>query len=271
MIERNAKLLKTGSYPDKNIDLTEADLDKLVGSFSEVPVKIEHEDTPFDGFLGVVKRIWRVGKELFGSIGFTKEAWDLIDKCGADKLSVGMRRDKTGLTEVSLVKRPRISGAALMNDSINFHNGMFCKTQDSQENEEANMTTDSGKDKHSLPGTIDFAKRVEELETELRDKKAQTKVDALLGRGKITPASVEFAKTLLMAEDENTVAFGEEKTSIADLFSRFVESLPPVVSFSEMAAVSNTEHDFDKAERDVLEKLGISEEDASRIMKGGNR
>lgn len=121
LIERPAKLFEAGNYEDRKLNVTEADLDKIVGSFSgDVPVKIEHRDSPLDGFLGAVRSVYRQGKDLMGSIGFTREAWALIDKAGARKLSVGIMRDFSGLAEVSLVKKPRVSGAAVFDDRIEF-------------------------------------------------------------------------------------------------------------------------------------------------------
>lgn len=118
MIEREAKLFEAGEYADKNMTVTEANLDTVVSNFQEAPVKIEHRDSPLDGALGSLKSVSRKGKELFGKIAFTREAWTLIDKAGARKLSVSLKRDFSGIPEVSLVKNPRVSGAAVFDDRI---------------------------------------------------------------------------------------------------------------------------------------------------------
>lgn len=118
IIERTAKLFEAGNYPDKGIEITTDALDAIVGSFTSIPVKVEHSDTPFDGALGNCTKVWRDGNDLKGIVGFSPEAWQLIDKAGAKKLSIGVKRDLSALTEVSLVKNPRVQGAAVFDDHI---------------------------------------------------------------------------------------------------------------------------------------------------------
>ena len=118
LIERDAKLFEAGDYPDKGITVTEDELDTIASGTKDAPVKIEHVDTAFDGAMGVLRSARRVGKELMGRIGFTREAWALIDRAKARRLSVAVKRDKTGLVEVSIVKQPRIASAAVFDDRI---------------------------------------------------------------------------------------------------------------------------------------------------------
>ena len=118
IIERTAKLFEAGNYPDKGIDITTDALDAISSNFTSIPVKVEHSDTPFDGALGNCTKVWRDGNDLKGVIGFSPEAWQLIDKAGAKKLSIGIKRDLSALTEVSLVKNPRIETAAVFDDRI---------------------------------------------------------------------------------------------------------------------------------------------------------
>ena len=56
-IEREAKLFEAGSYPDRGIEITEEDLDRIIANASEAPIRIEHTATPFDGALGVLKSV----------------------------------------------------------------------------------------------------------------------------------------------------------------------------------------------------------------------
>ena len=111
IVERDALLFRAGAYPDKDIEITEEDLDRMVESYTPAPIKVEHTDTPIR--FGVVTRIWRVGRELFGRLAFNPLAWALARECGATKLSAAVRRDKSGLEEVSLVRSPRIADAAV--------------------------------------------------------------------------------------------------------------------------------------------------------------
>lgn len=111
-VTREAKLFEAGSYPDKGIDITEDDLDNIVASHTATtPLKIEHGDSVFDNVLGTVSRIYRQGKELMGSLSFTDAAWNLLQQTECRGLSCGIRKDKTGLAEVSLVRNPRVADA----------------------------------------------------------------------------------------------------------------------------------------------------------------
>lgn len=111
-IERVAKLFEAGDYPDKGLSITEQDVQTLVDAFdAEIPVRIQHVDTAFDGMLGCVTAVWRRGKELLGRIRFSPDTWSLIDRCGARRLSVGMQVSPLRLMEVSIVDHPRVATA----------------------------------------------------------------------------------------------------------------------------------------------------------------
>lgn len=121
MVERVAKLFEAGDYPDKGVSFGEEDIQALVDSFeAEVPVKIQHVDTAFDGMLGAVRSVWRRGKELMGRIAFAPDTWSLIDRCGARRLSVGLSYDPLGLREVSIVDSPRVATAQVFADCVTF-------------------------------------------------------------------------------------------------------------------------------------------------------
>jgi hypothetical protein len=118
-VTREAKIFEAGEYPDKNLTVTEDDLDTIVSNFAPdtVPVKIEHESTPFDGKLGNVVKLWRQGRDLMGKITFPKATWELIESASAKKLSAGVLRTKTGLSEVSIVSNPRVATAQVFHDT----------------------------------------------------------------------------------------------------------------------------------------------------------
>jgi hypothetical protein len=117
MIERDALIFQAGDYPDKDFAVTEDELDGIVSGFAAVPVKIEHGETPFDGALGTLQSIWRAGKDLMGKLSMPKPAWDFLQHAGAKKLSAAVKRDKTGLTEVSIVANPAVAAAQIFHDS----------------------------------------------------------------------------------------------------------------------------------------------------------
>ena len=277
MIEREAKLFEAGVYPDKDVEITEADLDRIVAGFVEAPVKVEHEDTPFDGVLGTLKRIWRRGRELFGSIAFTTEAWQLIDLARARRLSVAISRDKSAITEVSLVRRPRVAGAVVFSTgevgSVDGEptKGGNCMNQNTVEPLDA-AATEGGRLEACI--TNETLARLEaknsELEFKLSVRDAQAKVDALKRAGKLVPAAESFARAILSAGGGASITFGEETVSAAQLFERFMDAMPKVIEFGEKTEAGSPNIGFSDAERAVFAKLGVSEEKAAQIV-GGNR
>ena len=115
---RNSKLFEAGDYPDKGVNITEDDIQAYVDNFTPFPLKIEHSDTPFDGSLGMVQSVVKKGKDLFGEISIDNNAWELMKKSGAKKLSVGIDTIANKLVEVSVVKNPRVASARIFNFSI---------------------------------------------------------------------------------------------------------------------------------------------------------
>jgi len=268
MIEREAKLFEAGAYPDKDVEITETDLDRIVAGFAEAPVKVEHEDTPFDGVLGALKRIWRRGRELFGSIAFTREAWGLIDLAGARRLSIAISPDKSTITEVSLVRRPRVAGAVVFStgevDGEPVKGGN-CMNQNTESRLEACTTTKSTTSEEMAR----LEARNAELEFKLRTRDAQAKVDSLKRAGKLVPAAESFATAILAAGGSAAITFGDETVSAAQLFERFTEAMPKVTEFGERSEAGGPATEFSAAERAVFAKLGVSEEKAAQII-GGN-
>lgn len=205
--ERQAKLLEAGEYPDKALTLTEADLDQIVARFSaNIPVKIEHTDSPLDP-LGEVKRLWRDGAALFGTLAFPDDVAAFLKRRGAAKLSVGLLRDPITLSEVSLVLKPRLSSAVLMADES-------------------------------------LRSEVVRLQTELTAREVAAQVDAFKAQGRIVPASEAPARALLAAGGEATVTLSEGPEPISRVFRRFLEAQPPVVTFGE-AVTADVLADFD--------------------------
>ena len=95
--ERDALLLECGSYPDKGLTVTEADLDAIVERFSAdgAPVKVEHMDTPLDP-LGRVQKIWRDGSVLMAKLLFPPDMASFLRRRGVQKLSCGVEPGGVG-------------------------------------------------------------------------------------------------------------------------------------------------------------------------------
>jgi hypothetical protein len=243
-IEREAKLFQAGAYPDRGIEITEEDLDLLIEGTHDAPVRIEHTSTPFDGALGVLKSVYRKGKELFGKLCFTSAAWDLIKEANAKRLSVAIKKDKSGIAEVSLVREPRIADAAVFS------------TDDVVRIEESEIALDAEF------SSGDGDPEVEKLRVELAEKNAQTTVDELKRAGKLAPAAEVFAKALLRSDDSSVITFGGSATPVSQVFKWFLDSQPKVIEFSELATA---EADIDEPE--IFAKLGVTSAQVERFRE----
>ena len=228
-IEREAKLFEAGSYPERGIEITEQDLDRIIAGTSEAPLRIEHCATPFDGTLGTLKSLYRKGKELFGKLCFTRAAWELIKAADARRLSVAISKDKSAVLEVSLVREPRIADAAV------FGGVDLLKL-------ETELCFDVGKDTEAAS-----------LRRELADREVDIAIDQLKRAGKLSPSAEVFARALLRNDDSSVVTFADAPTQVSQVFRWFIESQPKVIEFSELApAEPNT------IEPELFTKLGIT-------------
>jgi len=234
-IEREAKLFEAGSYPDRGIEITEEDLDRIIANTSEAPIRIEHTATPFDGALGVLKSVYRKGRELFGRLSFTKAAWDLVNSANARRLSVAIKKDKSGIAEVSLVREPRIADAAV------FGEGDTIRLDGVQLTLPLEFTT----------ADDETAK----LRRQLIDREVDSCIDDLKRQGKLVPAAEVFARAILRSSDTSLITFGDHPTPVSEVFKWFLDSQPKVIEFAEIAPVEDAEPEN---EPEVLAKLGVT-------------
>lgn len=236
-IEREAKLFEAGSYPDRGIEVTEEDLDRIIANTTEAPVRIEHSATPFDGALGVLKSVYRKGKELFGRLCFTQAAWELIKAANAKRLSVAILKDKSGIAEVSLVREPRVVDAAVFGEGDCM---LFAGEQ---------LSFDG------IPGFPEASHDPEviRLQRELADKEADTVIDQLKRSGKLAPAAEVFARAILRSDESSVITFADQPTPTSQVFRWFLESQPKVIEFSELAPA-----DADLDEPEIFAKLGVT-------------
>jgi len=238
-IEREAKLFEAGSYPDRGIEITEEDLDRIVENTADAPIRIEHTFTPFDGALGVLKSVYRKGRELFGKLCFTRAAWELVKQAGARRLSVALKKDKSAIAEVSIVREPRIEDAAVFGEvGIVFGGGA-----------EIELDADS---------------EAVRLRRELEQANAQVLIDRLKREGKLVPASEVFARAILESGDSNLITFGGSPMPISRLFLWFMDSQPKVIEFAELAAAG----ELQEQEPEVFAKLGVT---TSQVERYRNR
>lgn len=245
-IEREAKLFEAGSYPDRGIEVTEEDLDRIIANTSEAPVRIEHSATPFDGALGVLKSVYRKGTELFGKLSFTQAAWELIKAANAKRLSVAILKDKSGIAEVSLVREPRVADAAVFSiDNM----VPFGETELALEEPEHAHTSHMSHASHEPVEGSEVAR----LRRELADREADRCIDDLKRTGKLAPAAEVFARAILRSDDTSVITFGDQPTPISQVFRWFLETQPKVIEFAELAPDASTSE-----EPEIFAKLGVT-------------
>lgn len=274
-VEKDAKIFEAGEYPDKEIAVSEDDLDMIVGNFAEVPVKVEHTDSPLDP-LGTVKRVWRQGKDLFARLAFPQDLAGFLERRGVKKLSVALYKDPLRLAEVSLVLSPRVPSAAMFGDNAGGDgerydertplslalplrgggdsSGLCPDVQNSQFRREVSSMSDQEKDAQIRE--LRFALRAKDVDARLAEMKAQ---------GKIVPASEAHAREILLRGDEK-ITFGEGETTISFLFECFLELQPQVITFGELAPSVRGESagPLSAEEEELLSKLGITHEQFSK-------
>lgn len=241
-VEKDAKIFEAGEYPDKQISVSEDDLDTIVGNFTGAPVKVEHMDSPLDP-LGTVKRVWRQGRELFARLAFPSDLAAFLERRGVKKLSVALYKDPLRLAEVSLVLSPRVPSAAM------FGQQSAISIQHSAKEVNGDMT-DQEKDKEIAK--LRFALRARDVDAKLADLRA---------KGKIVPASEAYAREILM-QGGQPITFGEGETTVAYLFECFLENQPKVIAFGELAPSVRGESagPLSAEEEELLAKLGITRE-----------
>ena len=239
-IEREAKLFEVGNYPDRGIEITEEDLDRFAADTHDAPVRIEHTCTPFDGAIGFLRSVYRKGKELFGKLCFTRAAWDLITSANARRLSVAIKKDKSGIAEVSLVREPRIADAAVFSED------------EVVSLEEVELSLDS---EFSGPN-----EEVTRLQRELAEKEAQSRINELKRAGKLAPAAESFAVAILTADDSNVITFADQQKPVSEVFIEFLEAQPKVIEFSELATADGDETE----EPEIFAKLGVTSEQVEK-------
>ena len=270
--ERTARLLEAGDYPDKGLHLTGEDLDGIVARFSgagsetfPVPVKVEHVDSPLDP-LGHVKRVWRDGGALFGTLSFPDDLAAFLRRRGAAKLSVGLTRVPLALREVSLVLKPRVAGAVLMGEEVpggpNPGGPNPAASSDPSRLGKGEEKTEEGE-----IGRLRAELRRRDEQILMREVDAQ--VAAFKAQGRIVPASEAPARALLAAEGEASVTLSEGPESIGRVFKRFLEAQPPAVTFGEATATVGEEASvFTQDEHTFLSKrLGVDPDRVAALIR----
>lgn len=252
-VEREAKLFEAGSYPDKGLEVSEEQLQVLVESFrAPVPLVVEHLSHGWQ--IGQLKRLWRRGRELFGRLALLPEAEALLKRLGIRGISVAVTPDLQRIVEVSVTATPRVADARLLSAVAFSGEILWTEVSALEQDMEA------------------LLRRAETAEFALRERQVEETLQRWLRQGKLTPAVREMAKTLLL-QGTQLVTFAGGDVSVAEVFARFVEALPPVVRFGEVAPVGEQEHSLSAEEEAFLRKYwgDFSPEQIAEHIREGRR
>ncbi len=235
-VEREAKLFEAGSYPDKGLEVSEEQLQTLVESFTTpVPLMVEHLAHGWQ--IGVLKQLWRRGKELFGRLSILPEAEALLKRLGIRGISVAVTPDLKRIVEVSVTATPRVADARLLSASTTAFSGEIFWTEVTRMEQEMEA----------------LRQRAELAEFALRERQVEETLERWLRQGKLTPAVRQMAKTLLL-QGTQVVQFAGDECSVAQVFARFVEALPAIVPFGERAPVNEQESSLSAEEEAFLRR-----------------
>jgi hypothetical protein len=264
-VEKDAKIFEAGDYPDKQITVTEDDLDAIVGNFAGAPVKVEHTDSPLDP-LGTVKRVWRQGGELFARLAFPSDLAAFLERRGVKKLSVALYKDPLRLAEVSLVLSPRVPSAAMFGEDTEESGRVGDRESGGDElstlnSQRSTLNDANGEGVNENMSDQEKDTQIRELQFALRAKDVDAKLADLKAQGKIVPASEAYAREILLQGD-GKVTFGEGEATIGQMFECFLEAQPKVVTFGELAPSVKGEPSgpLSDEEQQLLTKLGITRE-----------
>ena len=251
--ERDAILLECCDLPDKQLVLTEADLDGIVSRFNgDVPIKLQHVDSPLDPF-GAVQRVWRDGKQLLGRIAFPPTIAALVRERGAGALSCGLTRAPYTLAEVSLVVKGRLAAATLLSEA-----GCRKNLDDSE------------------------AAELVRLRAETSKQRVDAQVVALKLAGKIIPATEAAARVLLSGGTGAVVQLADGASlAVADAFAAYLAVQPALVTLAQLVPDATSQAGLigdagditlDAGQREFYTKsLGVDPEKVLATMKADKK
>ncbi len=200
--------------------------------------------------------VYRKGKELFGRLSFTKAAWELVKAANARRLSVAIKKDLSGIAEVSLVREPRVADAAVFSEhDLVIPSGAEIVFDADLEPEATDLETSS-----YAAGTSEADAEIERLRREIVERDAQSRIDDLKRAGKLVPAAEVFARAILTSGDASVITFGGSRTPVSEVFLWFLQSQPKVIEFTELA----TAGEESAGEPELFAKLGVTSRQVER-------
>lgn len=294
-VVRDAKLFEAGNYPDRKLNVSESDLDKIIAGTVSCPIKIEHMQTPFDGALGVVRCLYRKGKELYGKMHFSPAAWELVKSANAKRLSVHIAGTLDRLLEVSLVVNPRVADAAVFGDltpslssdsmlasellfsfDLSINEGGAKPMADQDLNAVIAAAEERGKAAGRAEAETQFAEREKGYTRTIADLKrddaksaASVKLAAWKSEGKLPPACEKYAEAILIdGAAEVTFADGGHM-SAAEALVQFMTHLPKCVEIPGTKAENDeNKPEYSDDEKAMFAELGVSVEEVEAVESG---
>lgn len=288
LVEVEATVFKAGEFPDKGLVVTEDDLERLARSADEVPIFVEHKESPVR--LGWAERFRREGKYLKATLNFFKNAYTWLRQIGVNGLSVAVSPQLDRLYEVSVVGSPRVNDAFFASNEderelLTVEGGEVEFPSDpppipetnNKDKEEFGMEEQVSKLTEKLALLENELKekekeleaekaRRERLEFAIKKKDIEARLDSLIAKGKLPPA---LREPILEMGVASVLKFSEdEKNPFDDLLNAF-DSLPAIVSMGEGEAkrMGNGEGKLSSEEESFLRKMGYTDEEIAEIAR----
>ena len=112
-IVRRGLYFQVGDYPDKQFSLNIVEADAAIAAFAPVPLNVEHIPTIFDGKLGIVRRLWREGRDILAEYAIPR--WlNEVTEGEALKISSEWNRRSKRPQGGAFVLSPRIVNAVML-------------------------------------------------------------------------------------------------------------------------------------------------------------
>ena len=109
----SGKVFEIGLYPDRNFEITTDEMDAAIAEFSPIANDLEHSRLRdvLGNSLGELRRLWRIGKDVFGELAVPKWLADLTGN--ALKVSLAFNRSKRVVGN-ALTISPRVTDAEVV-------------------------------------------------------------------------------------------------------------------------------------------------------------
>ena len=111
-VRRFGRIFRGGSYPDKGIDYSDADVASLASNFQPVDNDLEHRETILSKKIGRLESVVARGAELFGTVSIPKWLHDEIGDAPI-KCSIAIDKATKKIIGNALVLNPRVRDAEL--------------------------------------------------------------------------------------------------------------------------------------------------------------